>query len=275
MIHIKHNGGNSMKKIQGIGISNILCVLMIMTMSIVCVQVPAQAATNCLTGSELDADCDGLKDTEETQISQCGTGQVTQVACASGKKDLFVILVPLTGGLLPTNPLSLLSNAAGQNLAITVHQINANQVVTSTVRNVTSNQKALRILESNLVGSYVGYSSPGTPMTTADDAYVYTNKIYATVDTICGSKACVDADNEATTKQAVKEKYIRHTIAHESGHMMKLRGGCTTDAGCHYPSQTNSILDASVGYVSSGGGKKLYIGRSFVTTEDPQNVQLR
>jgi predicted Zn-dependent protease len=128
--------------------------------------------------------------------------------------------------------------------------------------------------ESDLVGSYMGYSLPGTPNTTADDAFVYTKKISTFIDTICGAKACKDADGEALDKQGVKNKYIKHTIAHETGHMMNLRGGCTTDSGCHYPSQTNVILDASVSYVNSGGGKKFYIGSPF-TPEDGANVRLR
>ena len=258
------------------GISKFLWVLLIVTMSIVCVQVQAQAATNCLTGTDLDADCDGLKDTEETVISQCLAGQTTStLACNPATKDLFIILSPLAANtLLPTDPLSMLSTAGQQYLSTIVHQINSEQVVPSTVRNVTSTQKAVRMKESDLVGSYMGYSLPGTPNTTADDAYVYTKKISTTIDTICGSKSCVDADGVAKTKQAVKDKYIRHTIAHETGHMMRLRGGCTTDAGCHYPSQSNYILDASVSYVSSGGGKKFYIGSPF-TAEDSTNVQLR
>ena len=263
-----------MKKRQGIGISKILWLLMIMTISIFLVQVH-QVHAQCQTAGAMDSDCDGLTDTQETQISQCGAGQATQVACVPGIKDLFVILVPRTGGLLPANPLSMLSTAGQTNLSITVHQLSANQVVANTVRNVTSTQKAVRILESNVVGSYVGYSQPGTPNTTVDEAYVYTNKIYATVDLICGTKSpCVDADNEAMTKQAVKEKYIRHTIAHESGHMMRLRAGCSTESACHYPEQSNNILDWQVAYVNSGSGKKFYLGRSF-TQEDRTNVQLR
>jgi hypothetical protein len=239
------------------------------------IQAPAQGATNCLVGIEFDADCDGFKDIEETQISQCLAGQTNPaIACNPATKDLFIILLPLAANsLLPTDPLSMLSNAGQQNLSTTVHQINSEQVVSSP-RNVTSTQKAVRVRESDLVGSYMGYSLPGTPNTTADDAYVYTKKITTTIDSICGTKRCVDEDGITLTKQGVKEKYIRHTIAHETGHMMKLRGGCTTDAGCHYPSQSNYVLDASVSYVNSGGGKKFYIGSPF-TAEDSTNVQLR
>ena len=265
-----------MKKRQGIGISKILWMLMATAMIIFLVQVHAQAATNCLTGGLIDGDCDGIKDIEETQISQCLSGQVTPAsACTPATRDLFIILVPMANSLLPpANPLSMLSTSALANLATTVHQILPEQV-SSDVRNVTSAQKAVRMLEFAGPNAYMGYSLPGTPNTTANAAYVYTNQISTTIDNLCGqTKPCKDADGVTVTKQSVKDKYIKHTIAHETGHMMNLRGGCTTESGCHYPSQTNVILDASVSYVNSGGGKKFYIGSIF-TAEDSSYVLLR
>ena len=265
-----------MKKRQGIGISKILWMLMATVMIIFLVQVHAQAQCVMTDGTgTLDTDCDGFKDTEETVIVQCLTGQVTQIACEPAKKDLFIILLPMaTNSLLPPNPLSMLSTSGQANLATTVHQISPEQV-SSDVRNVTSAQKAVRMIEFGGSNAYMGYSLPGTPNTTANAAYVYTNQISTTIDNLCGpTKPCKDADAVTVTKQSVKDKYIKHTIAHETGHMMNLRGGCTTDSGCHYPSQTNVILDASVSYVSSGGGKKFYIGSIF-TAEDSSYVLLR
>jgi hypothetical protein len=261
-----------MKKRQGISISKILWLLMAAAMSIFLVQVHVQAATNCLTEGAPDADCDGLKDTEETQIAQCIVGQVPPtIACNATKKDLFVILVPMAGSLLPLTPLGILSTSG---IDTTVHQILPTQTFSGSVRNVTSTQKAVRMLEHALVGTYMGLSSQGTPNTTSDDSYVYTKKISTIIDTLCGTNSCVDADGVANTKQLVKDKYVRHTIAHETGHMMKLRPDCSTEDLCHYPNQTNVILDKIVYYTKSGAGKKFYIGTLF-TQDDKDKLQLR
>jgi hypothetical protein len=212
---------------------------------------------------------------------------------SSSKPDLFVILLPCTQNpdnkcsadqsILPaTTPLGILSSAA-QTLNLTVHQITNPDTQVFPPRYVTSSltQKAVRIAENLSIAfsDVLGNSQQGTPNTTSDTATVYTKNIYTTVNNICGTKTCKDADNLALTKQAVIDKYIRHTIAHETGHMMNLAttctpgtqgcngGGCRTDIGCHYPTitkgtQTATIMDYSV-YCTSGGSVTWYIGSKY------------
>ena len=263
-----------MKKRKGINLKIILSLIALILVMLF-TQIPAQGATNCYTDTFPDTDCDGLTDTDETTIPQCLSDQVNpQIACIPSVKDLFVILLPCdnavngtcsTGqSLLPTNPLSILSTAASQNLGITVHQINPAQVCCSSIRNVTTTQKAVRILESIASSANLGTSIPGTPNTTSDYAYVYTQTINNTVKSICGTSTCKDADG-TTTIANVADKYKRHTIAHEIGHMMTLRAVSSTDIGSHYPTQTNVILDSSVYYVKAKGGYTFYIGSTYYT----------
>lgn len=184
--YIKGDGGKTMKSREDISLRRALG-LILMVLTVLLFQVPAQGATNCSTVINSvtypDKDCDGITDTEETPataIPQCGSG-----ACNPDSEDLFVILMKCGDQYypyqstcpnptnLPSNldPLGILSTAASA-LGITVHQIdplqtccngtghivvpaccalgdNCGAVTACTLnnRNVTPTQMAVRILE--------------------------------------------------------------------------------------------------------------------------------
>ncbi len=247
--------------------------LTVICLALLFFRVPAQSATNCVTASgALDSDCDGISDVEEAS-------PVAGVTTSPALADLFVVLGPVSSGsLLPGSPLNILMTSAA-SIGLNVHQIANNQILPNTARNVTASQKAVRVVESLYVGSYLGVSPQGTPDTTPDTgaSVVYTQTITNTVTGLCTppkGKAliCNDADGITSGQQAVIDKYIRHTIAHETGHQLNLKYTCATDIGCHYPAITSagqlpSIMDQSVYYVKGTGKITWYIGSRYNATD--------
>ena len=309
-----------MKKRKAVSLKSIVSLIAVILIMLL-TQITAGAAevNYCITdigGTPYsDTDCDGITDDEESDIPQCSPSVCCPGIYCDAPKDLFVILVPCEPSnpqcpwitKLPEDPLYILTTAA-LDLHITVHQINSSQTCcdanSATVfpgcclnypstctlidsdptyceRNVTYNQKAVRIVEdTNTNGSILGRTlPPGTP-NTAGDSTIFTQRIINAVDSLCNCGAtsncntCVDALDGTIGEAAVIDKYIRHNIAHEVGHAMTLKRLSATDIGYHYPSQTNVILDSSVYYVKTGKKKhptyNFYIGSSYYTGTDPQ-----
>jgi hypothetical protein len=263
-----------MRKIEGMKLSMLFGLLAIAALVLVTppIQVWAQ-----------DVDNDGFTDSQESTgitlfdqslFPSCiGTGYQRAYCLDPASKDLFVILVPAMSTLIPANPLEFVSrNQTSGGLGIATHEIaSANAGLD---REITTTQKAVRITESLDTGNNVilGISQYGTP-NGLDLATVYTQRIKNHIMSVCGSSFGTSkcADNTGVSSQALIDKYIKHTIAHEAAHMLMLT---TTNnerlGGHHYKTGTNVILDQSVYYK----GTAFYIGTTF-TSADKSGATLK
>jgi hypothetical protein len=237
-------------------------------------QGSAQAAVNCSSPSTTaDADSDGFTDAQECNgITLLGDGSnfpgknsgLTRAdRLDPDTKDLFVILVPaVSGSMFPTSPLEyVVAPQAQGGLGITAHLINANQA--SSTRNVTSTQKAVKVAENldDTSGNItLGMASCGTP-NGLDLATIFTKRIFNHVNTVSGSP-----------NPSLVEIYIKHTIAHEVGHMLGPLAPkyVSSYGGNHYKSGTNVLMDQSVYYKAT----TFYIGTTF-TSSDKTGMKLK
>jgi len=239
-------------------------------------QVPAQAAVDCANASSTtDTDKDGFTDYQE-----CNGIALTGGGTFPGKntpnrltdrsqyldpdtRDLFVILVPATPSSLPANPLEFVSKPVNQGgLGLNVHVITPEQAPNRVV-SLSSTQKAVRVTESLDVSNpnLLGISKPGTP-NGLDLATVYTQRIKNSFTSILGT----------SPSQDLIDLHIKHTIAHEIGHMVGPLAptGSSSYGGYHYKSGTNVIMDQSVYYK----GTTFYIGTTY-TSKDQTKTKLK
>jgi hypothetical protein len=254
----------------------ILIAAAVMGMSLLLSQVPAQAAVSCLTvssTSRTDTDGDGFTDYNE--CNGITLKDNTKIYTDPNIKDLFVILVRKTPTLIPPqsgNPMywfEFVSNPVGQStgqfgLGLAVHEIamtqaQSDRTVCSTCQipaNGQRRQKAVKVSESldQSADNTFGYTtSCGTP-NGPDLTTVYTKKIQNLLFSI----------NELDQL----DLYIKHTIAHEIGHMV---GPLAPVSGYHYESADNDlIMDQSV-YQE---GNFVFIGTQY-TTGDQAGVRLK
>jgi hypothetical protein len=281
----------------------VLILISALALAVLPIQAPVHAAVDCskvISTSTTDSDLDGFTDFEECNgIMLAGNlfpgrtiiNPATNSAYARADrldpdtKDVFVILVQADGGyfrLLP-NPLQYVSNPVSQGgLGITVHQISKSQVLSGTVRNATSTQKAAMVTESLDAKSTnpLGFSNTGTP-NGLDLSTIYTQRINNFIKSACGSaygtSNCADSSGvyDTTNNLALTLKYIQHTIDHEVGHVLgPLAPVYNAKIGYHYVSGTNVIMDQSVYYTSKGGKVTFYSGTTY-TSADQSGVKLK
>jgi len=264
------------------GNSGTIAILFFSLLLVICMMSQVQAAVNCAN----DVDCDGFTDTQESSTGitladgstfpACSGTTLTRDACLDpNTPDLFVILIKATdtGGaysnIPATNPLGLVSAPkASGGLGLAVHIITPGQANSN--RFVTSTQKAVRITESLDVSAtdVLGAASTGTP-NGLDAAVIYTERIKKHV-------TGVYAGVNQLPPAGFIDDYIRHTIAHEVGHMS---GPLTTAynsryGGYHYQSGTNLILDQSVAYSVKGGTVTWKLGKTY-STADQSAIKLK
>ncbi len=258
------------KQIDKAWIYGVMVVTLTLALSILPVQVNAQ-----------DADLDGFAETDPITLyggavyPLCGQGIDRATCLDPATKDLFVILVPASPTKIPSaNPLEFISNpmAAG-GLGIAVHQIASGQANTSRVVTSSSTQKAMKITESLDITTknldILGTSNYGTP-NGLDAATVYTQRIFKFIESVCGTGFLNNSnclDSTGVRGQALLDKYVKHTIAHEAGHMMKLTKVSNSNyGGYHYaPSTTDPLLTMaqSVTYLRVGETVTFYLGVNF------------
>ena len=250
-----------------------LLIVMLMT------QAPAQGV-NCPTTSTADSDLDGLTDQQECDgltlaDSSLFPGGISAALPRAERldpntKDLFVVLIPATPSNLPlANPLEFIPKTQAEGgLAIATHPI-ASQA--SPNRQITATQKALRISESLDISTkdILGTSNYGTP-NGLDNAIVYTDRIKNFVNSVYASVGLQPPAGFIDT-------YIKHTLAHEAGHMMSLTKTYNANYG-GYHSKTGSgyILDQSVSYktYTSPPSVTWVLGTKY-STADQSNCKLK
>jgi len=230
----------------------------------------------------VDTDGDGFTDAEETG------GTILGLTLNPNKKDLFVILIRTTPSNIPDpteysvpekDPLQYV-----RSLPINVHLVTTSQVDPSNAGNrtvcpsctipadSTQLQKAVRVsesLETATDPTILGVSFEGTPGG-RDNAVVYTDKIKNHVNSVYAG---------TTPPSGLIYTYIKHTIAHEIGHMIgPLAPVSLRDQeryrGYHYKSGTNVLLDQSVYYTSKGSSVTFYIGITY-TELDKAGITLK
>jgi hypothetical protein len=191
-------------------------------------------------------------------------------------KDVFVVLVPAQpaqGGRFSTlqDPLQFATKTVG-GLPLTVHWIVLQGVQDTSDRflNYTSAnpsaQKYVRITESLNEDdpTVLGSSTCGTP--DQDLGTVYTKRIANHVTSV----------NAGASENDIN-KYIKHTIAHELGHMVGPLAPVynANYGGYHYASDANDqIMDMAVFVTGTGSNAVFYIGTSY-TSADQAGVKLK
>jgi hypothetical protein len=231
-----------------------------------------------------DSDNDGFEENipitlyDSSTYPLCGQGLERSQCLDPATKDLFVILVKALPSNIPSNPLEYVSMPLSVGgLAIATHEIAENQTLNRVVSS-SSPQKAIRITESldtsNL--SILASASYGTP-NGLDNATVYTQRIIDLIKSICGSSYGTSncKDSTGVYGQDLINKYIKNTIAHEAGHMMKLTKIYNANyGGYHYKTGTGVTMDQSVYYTSKSGKVTFYIGAKF-TANDQVDATLK
>ncbi|MHC1744625.1 MAG: hypothetical protein AB9873_16560 [Syntrophobacteraceae bacterium] len=205
-------------------------------------------------GRAVDTDLDGFDNTLEGK--QIVTMDGLPFTLDATKKDLFVILRPASiGSLFPAqNPLEYLVHPS-----LSVHQMKqassttARKVTTATVP--TTNQNAMRITENNtspLSSDIVlGVCTYGTP-NYYDDATVYSLRIKQWIDQKVAGATSVCLGTQCNPPGApgwldrIRDVYVKHTIAHEAGHMMKMTN--KNDPAVGYHTVLNVTRDPSSPY---------------------------
>ena len=213
--------------------------------------VPSQA-----TAQDSDSDLDGFTDQQEMDGITLMDGTV--IPTDPTTPDLFVILRPATPSNFPTNPLAFVSRPQAEGgLGITTHEITPLQAGADRTVSSASPQKAVRITENlHPEGIILGYANQGTP-NDLDAAIIYTEHIKSHVNSVYG---------EVGTSPPVGliDTYIKHTIAHEIGHMTSLAVDYNSRfGGYHYKSGSEVIMEQAVKYTEKKGIVTFYMSTEY------------
>jgi hypothetical protein len=188
-------------------------------------------------------------------------------------RDLFVIIVPSANSLIPANPTATIAN-----VGITAHEIPPSKAFPDRTVTSATTQKAVMITENSdgtlkdSSGNYLpfGNSNYGTP-NNLDGATVWTQRIKNYIYTVaCPSpmadSSCKDSVSGAVGRDAVIAAYIRNTIPHEGGHVMKLTTTSNSRyGGYHYVTGSNTVMEQSIVYKKSGGVVTFTIPSSYAS----------
>jgi hypothetical protein len=238
----------------------------------------ARAQVTCPTASTADSDGDGFSDTLEcTGITlNLGTAAPTTFVTDPNVKDLFVIMVPANSSLIPTNPYQFITapkSADGvtpAGLGIAVHEISANQAAADRTLVSGVSAKAVKITENlSTDGTALGQSNQGIAL---DLATVFTQRIANLINSVCDATipdaSCVDsnsATNGVIGRTAVREHFIRHTIAHEGcGHSCDIAPEYNSRfGGNHYKAGSLVVMEQNVTYSKKGTKVTWYISNLY------------
>lgn len=250
------------------------------------IQSPAHGAVTCSTkmSTTTDSDGDGFTDYQECYGITAPVsfpGKTSEQARANrldpDSKDLFVIVVPYSGGYFNQYFQSPYMDAlefvtkpiTGLGDKVTVHPLTTDLTNRYVTNSPFPGQKAIRVAESLDMSDplTLGISNYGTP-NKLDFATVFTKRIVQFIDSQCaGANACVDSTG-ISNRDELKKKYIKHVIAHEVGHVVSLTNVSNANfGGYHYQTGTNVLLDQSVYYTNKSGTVTYYIGTNYTTND--------
>ena len=271
------NGGKTMKKSQKINAKAGLGLLMVAFLVLAAFSTQAWAVVDCtnLPDNAIDSDGDGFSDALECSGITLYSGVV--VNTSPDVRDLFVVLVEATPSNFPPNPLEFVSSpVAAGGLGIVTHEIPL--VHPERFVSPHSSQKAVRITENlHPDGIILGYANQGTP-NGLDEAIIYTEHIKNHVETVCaeeGTASCIDSATGASGPAAIIPVYIKHTIAHEIGHMTNLAVDYNRRfGGYHYKAGSEVVLEQAVSYTAKKGKVTFYISTHYAEPSQ-QGVQLQ
>jgi hypothetical protein len=219
-----------------------------------------------------DMDLDGFTDQEEIQGIVLLNGVVVPGSESQFPReerldpttpDLFFILVsatnldPTVASNLPANPLEFVHKPqADGGLGIVTHEIPYDPANLDRYVSLDSPQKAVRITEDlHPEGNILGYANQGTP-NDLDEAIIYTEHIINHVNSVYGDPALVPA--------GLIDTYIKHTIAHEIGHMTSLAVEYNRRfGGYQYKSGSEVIMEQAVKYTDKKGVITFYISTVY------------
>jgi hypothetical protein len=267
-----------MKKRQKINVKIGLNFLMVAAFVLAIISTQAWAQVDCADSPSNVADYDGDGFTDAHECSGITLYSGTVVNTSPDVADLFVILVPATPSNFPPNPLQFVSDpiAAG-GLGIVTHEIPFAQADPDRFVSPESSQKAVRITEDlHPEGIILGYANQGTP-NDLDDAIIFTEHIKSHVETVCaeGTVYCRDSATGASSPAAIIPIYIKHTIAHEIGHMTDLAVDYNRRfGGYHYKAGSAVVMEQAVKYTSKKGKVTFYISTEYAEPSQ-QGVQLQ
>lgn len=238
----------------------------------------------CAAPGTTDTDKDGFSDQLECSgfplnttmsLNAGGTAMSIGGYSASGATDtmdpsvpdVFVMLVSApVGSLIPASPLSELVKATSLGgLGVRAHEMATDNKTSSDAseRQVSpvAVQKAVKVTENliNDTNTTLGISNYGTPMG-PDGAQIYTQRI----------KNDLNAKYGALSQPAtLLSDYIRHTIAHEIAHCLKLTTTSNTKSGIgyHYASGSKTVLDQFVSFSVKGSTVTNTLGNTFTTAD--------
>lgn len=259
-----------------------------------------------------DTDLDGINDDEEMiNFHFCKDSNLTYPVCTQGSnstcldkatKDLFYVLMPDPNNpsttLIPADldVMEFISKAAATRtsggLAITTHKIDSTKIGCTLSDTVTycdrcvisrpnmSYQFAMRITES-LDVSDPNTLGQGTRGLVGDDATTYTQRIWNNIDSICKintTYACVDADGVTKGIDGLFKKWLKHDVAHETGHALKLtKDSNSSYGGYHYAPGSDLVMEQQVTYKVNDSKKTItfyYISDKF-SDADRTNMSLK
>jgi hypothetical protein len=224
-------------------------------------------------------ECNGITLFDQTEFPGSNTGPADRsLRLGPAEKDLFVILVRAANSLIPMDdPLEFVSAPIDQGgLGIITHLITEAQADDRTVSPPWP-QKAVRVTEDpHPDGIILGYANQGTP-NGLDDATIYTEHIRKHVEDVCaeGTVYCRNSTPFADGPAAIIPIYIKHTIAHEIGHMTRLAVDYNRRfGGYHYKAGSEVILEQAVKYTSKKGKVTFYISTEYAEPSQ-QGIQLQ
>jgi hypothetical protein len=287
----KPKGGKIMKKMQATNKRFGLELLVIVAVFLVIFPCQAGAQTEdelcALVGAAdngADYDNDGFTDYQEcngitlyngTPFPGFSSGELRANRLGPADQDLFVILISATDvGLFysnfPSDPLLYVSRSVPEGgLGITTHLIPFSEANPDRFVSPDSPQKAVRITEDlNADGIVLGVANQGTP-NGLDEASIFTERIKNHVQSTCAeadeplSDNCTDSATGFSGQELI-DLYIRHTIAHEIGHMTMLAVEYNRRfGGYHYKAGSEVILEQAVKYTSKKGKVTFYISTQY------------
>jgi hypothetical protein len=235
----------------------------------------------------VDSDNDGFSDSIETtgfilslglnnangtnSVSLCGAGALATDPCVHpAGPDLFVILVPATPSLIPSNPLLIVPTLLSGGLG--AHQLTQASATTSRIVTTLSGQNAVRVSESLDTNDVIWGRSlfQGNP-NTAGEATVFTQRIKNAIITAYQQAGVINA----AAQQADIDKCIRHTVAHESGHNTLIASQYNSRYGGYHYAASSQVVMSQNATITTKPGKVNVICPQVYASPDAAGFRLK